>query len=167
MSTILVGAATAIVFIVATILLKQNGKNRSPLPPSPTALPIIGHFHLLIDKVKPVHQILSSLSKIYGPIMHLKVGSAPVLVVSNSALAKECLTVNDRTFASRPQLVQGKYLDYNCHSVGWAPYGAYWRTARKICVLELLSTKRIQSFGPKRIQEIRKSVNSLLEKAES
>ncbi|GLJ52737.1 hypothetical protein SUGI_1123000 [Cryptomeria japonica] len=164
MSGILVGAVT--VYLVATILLKHNGENRNHLPPGPRALPIIGHFHLLMDKTKPIHQILSSLSTLYGPIMHLKFGSCPVLVISSSDLAKESFTVNDKSFASRPRLAQGEYLSYNYSMLGWAPYGPYWRNARKICVLELLSSKRIQSFGPKRMQEIKKAVNSLLQQAQ-
>ncbi|GLJ52739.1 hypothetical protein SUGI_1123020 [Cryptomeria japonica] len=164
MSVILVGVAT--VFLVATILLKHNGKYRCRLPPGPRAIPVIGHFHLLMDKTKPIHQILSSLSTEYGAIMHLKFGSCPVLVISSSDLAKESFTVNDKAFASRPRSAQGQHLGYNYSMLGWAPYGPYWRNARKICVLELLSSKRIQSFGPKRMQEIKKTVNSLFQQTQ-
>ncbi|GLJ55402.1 hypothetical protein SUGI_1189410 [Cryptomeria japonica] len=164
MSVMLVGAATMLV--VATILLKRHRNYSIHLPPGPRALPVIGHFHLLIDKTRPLHQILSSLSTQYGPIMHLKFGSCPVLVVSSSALAKECLTVNDKNFSSRPSLAQGQFLGYNNYNLAWAPYGRYWRNARKICVLEILTPKRIQDFGTKRRQEIHKAVNSLFQQAQ-
>ncbi|KAH9330385.1 hypothetical protein KI387_002493, partial [Taxus chinensis] len=132
-------------------------------PPGPKALPIIGHFHLLTDTTKPLHQILSSLSAKYGPIMNLRFGSRPVLVVSSSELAKQCYSTNDLAFASRPQLAQGKHLGYDYSLFGWAPYGAYWRNVRKICVLELLSSKRIHFFQPKRTREISKAINSLFQ----
>ncbi|KAH9290173.1 hypothetical protein KI387_034290 [Taxus chinensis] len=47
--------------------------------------------------------------------------------------------------------------------LAWAPYGAYWRNVRKICVVELLSSKRIQSFQPKRTRLIAKAISSLFE----
>ncbi|XP_059070345.1 cytochrome P450 CYP82D47-like [Cryptomeria japonica] len=63
-----------------------------------------------------------------GPELFL----CPVLVISSSELAKECFTVNDRSFASRPQLAQAQLLGYNYSMLGWAPYGPYWRNARNI-----------------------------------
>ncbi|KAH9312145.1 hypothetical protein KI387_027180, partial [Taxus chinensis] len=136
---------------------------RSKTPPGPRALPIIGHFHLMTDNTKPIHQIISSLSAKYGPIMHLRFGSRSVLVISSSELAKQCYSTNDLAFASRPQLAQGKHLGYNYYLLAWAPYGAYWRNVRKICVLELLSSKRIQFFRPTRTREISKAINSLFQ----
>ncbi|GLJ52463.1 hypothetical protein SUGI_1115920 [Cryptomeria japonica] len=161
---ILVGAAT---IFVAVILLKSLGsyKTHLPVPPGPRALPVIGHFHLLFDKTRPIHQILASLAKRYGPVMQVKFGSKPVLVISSAELARECFTVRDKALASKPTLSQGKHLGYNYSMVAWAPYGPYWRTARKVCVVELLSAKRIQSFAPKRMQQLRKGVNSMFQQA--
>ncbi|GLJ14497.1 hypothetical protein SUGI_0234440 [Cryptomeria japonica] len=98
--------------------------------------------------------------------MHLKFGSRPVLIISSSELAKECFTVNDLSFSSRPRLTQGKHLAYNYMLVGWAPYGSYWRNVRKICALELLSAKQIQTYRPKRMRQICKTLNILFQHAQ-
>ncbi|GLJ52545.1 hypothetical protein SUGI_1118150 [Cryptomeria japonica] len=163
-SVILVGAAT--IYLVTTIMLKHLGNFRRHLPPGPRAIPVIGHLHFLMDKTRPIHQILNSLSQLYGPIMQLKFGSSPVLVITSSDLAKECFTVNDKAFASRPRPAHGQHLGYNYYNLGWAPYGPYWRNARKICVLELLSSKIIQSFRHKRMKEICKAVYSMFQQSQ-
>ncbi|KAH9312144.1 hypothetical protein KI387_027179, partial [Taxus chinensis] len=151
------------IFLWAIFRRRHRDGNRNMQPPGPRALPIIGHFHLLTDNTKPLHQILSLLSAQHGPIMHLRFGSRPVLVISSSELAKQCYSTNDLAFASRPQLAQGKHLGYNYYMLVWAPYGAYWRNVRKICVVELLSSKRIQFFHAKRTREISKAINSLFQ----
>ncbi|KAH9330483.1 hypothetical protein KI387_002591, partial [Taxus chinensis] len=103
----------ATIFVWGIFGRRHRDGNRHRQPPGPRALPIIGHFHLLIDKTKPIHQILSSLSAKHGPIMNLRFGSRPVLVISSSELAKQCLSTNDLAFASRPQLAQGQHLGYD------------------------------------------------------
>ena len=152
------------VFLIG-IILHEKSKRKKGIPPAPRALPIVGHFHLLWANTKPIHQILYSLSNVYGPIMSLKFGSRPVLVTSSSELAKECFTTNDLALASRPQLAQGRHLDYDYQALSWSPYGPYWRTARKICVLELLTSNRIQSFQSKRMREISNAMKSLYDQA--
>eukprot|EP01018_Ginkgo_biloba_P040754 Gb_24787 [translate_table: standard] len=158
-------AATAFVLLFL-LYLKQRPKKAQP--PGPRALPIIGHFHLLMKKDVPAHRILYPLSQVYGPIMHLNFGSRPVLVISSSQLAKECLSgANDISFASRPQLSAGKILGYDFSMLGWSPYGPYWRNVRKICTLELLSFRRIQMFAELRRAEIASCLRSLFEKWQS
>ncbi|KAM7485745.1 hypothetical protein LguiA_001754 [Lonicera macranthoides] len=49
----------------------------------------------------------------YGPIFTFKLGIHQVLVVSDSNLAKECLTTNDKAFANRPKSVAVELMGYN------------------------------------------------------
>lgn len=85
--------------------------------------------------------------------MHLKFGLSSVVVGSSVEVAELLLKTHDISFASRPALLAGKYTTYNYSGMGTAPYGPYWRQARKICLMELLSTKRLDQFEYMRVEE--------------
>ncbi|KAL8099141.1 hypothetical protein AgCh_031719 [Apium graveolens] len=134
------------------MLLKKKDEHKR-LPPGPKKLPIIGNIHQISQ---PLHQTLRHLSKKQGPLMFLQLGSVPTLVVSSAAMAKEVLKTHDLIFASRPSLYAAKKLSYNGTDISLAPYGKYWREVRKIAVLELLSTKTVESFESIRGDEVEK-----------
>ncbi|KAJ1403279.1 Cytochrome P450 [Sesbania bispinosa] len=149
------------VFIFIALLLRflfteKSRKRRSNLPPSPPILPIIGNLHQL--GTSP-HLSLQSLADKYGPIIFLQLGEIPTVVVSSARLAKEVLKTHDLALSSRPQLFSAKYLFYNCTDIAFSPYGAYWRHIRKICILELLSAKRVHSSSFVREEEVARLVH--------
>eukprot|EP01018_Ginkgo_biloba_P040888 Gb_18008 [translate_table: standard] len=142
------------VLLVAWIFFKiwhGSSDQKLKLPRGPRPLPIIGNLHML---GKLPHKKLRELSKKYGPIMFLRLGSVPTVVASSPEMAKEFLKTHDLIFVSRPATCQGKYVVYNSTDLGFAPYGPYWRKIRKVCVLEILSAKRIESMKFIREEEI-------------
>lgn len=110
-------------FDVSNLMHLNDGKHNN-LPPSPPALPVLGHLHLM--KTAP-HCALQSLSKKYAPIMYLRFGSRPVLVVTWPCAADECLSEKDVIFANQPRSLASKILGYNYTTLGFSPYGDHWR----------------------------------------
>ncbi|KAF8017345.1 hypothetical protein BT93_H2513 [Corymbia citriodora subsp. variegata] len=144
----------ALALLLITLKLLSQWLNQPKnLPPSPPALPIIGHLHLLKF---PLHHTLHALSQAYGPIFSLRFGSRQVVVVSSVEAAEECFTTNDIVLASRPTLLINKHLGYNCTTVVSSSYGDHWRNLRRICALEILSSTRLNGFLPIRRDEIKR-----------
>ncbi|GLJ19639.1 hypothetical protein SUGI_0355690 [Cryptomeria japonica] len=164
-SIIVLAVALVSLWLIANSLRSRINKGKAK-PPHPPSWPILGHLPLLSRSKQPLHRILSSLSETYGPIMHLQLGVRPVLVISSSDLAKECLTTNDKAFASRPLMSAGKHMGYDFKNFGLAPYDSYWRDIRKICNLQLFTANRIESFRHVRTEEISSLIRSLFESCE-
>ncbi|XP_057949452.1 tryptamine 5-hydroxylase-like [Malania oleifera] len=140
-------------------LLRHKLRPRSPPSattlPSPPRLPLIGHLHLLTDMP---HHALSNLALKLGPIFSMQLGRVPAVVISSAALARDVLKTHDHVFSDRPQLLAAQYLSFGCSDVTFSRYGPYWRQARKICVTELLSQKRVGSFEVVREEEVNRLV---------
>ncbi|XP_026443973.1 cytochrome P450 71B36-like [Papaver somniferum] len=147
-----------VLLLLLVYVILKNYQNRRNFPPSPPKLPIIGNLHQL---KKPPHRALHNLSQKYGPVMLLQLGSIPTLVVSSAEAAKEVLKTRDSDFCTRPPLATPKRLSYNYVDIGFAPYGEYWRDVRKICVNEVFSVKRVQSFSAVRAEEVAALVDSM------
>ncbi|XP_072999078.1 phenylacetaldehyde oxime monooxygenase CYP71AN24-like [Typha latifolia] len=131
-------------------VVSRNG-NELPLPPSPPGLPLIGNLHQL--GTFP-HVSLQSLSHKYGPVMLLHIGRLPTLIISSAKAAQEVMKDQDASFASRPPLRITDRIFYNSRAVAFAPYGEYWRQARRVTMLHMLNPKRVQAFSPVRAEEV-------------
>ncbi|CAM6024372.1 unnamed protein product [Sphagnum balticum] len=125
-----------------------------PLWPVLGNLPLIGKLPYLS---------FYKLSQKYGDVMELKLGSISVVVISSPNHAKEVLQIHDLLFATRPRSVVIDMLTYGRKSVAWAPYGDHWRQMRKLCAVELFTTKRLQAFKKIRDDEFSYTMHEIFE----
>ena len=99
----------------------------------------------------------------YGPIFTIWLGVHRTLVVSSWEIAKECFTTNDKAFANRPKALALELLAYNYAMFGFSPYGPYWRQVRKMAMLEVLSSHRLETLKHIREAEVDNSIKEIFE----
>ncbi|KAH0779476.1 hypothetical protein KY290_005903 [Solanum tuberosum] len=68
-------------------------------------------------------------------------------------MAREVLKTHDLAFASRPKLASIDIICYKSMDIAFTPYGEYWRQMRKVCVLELFTSKNVRYFSSIRRDE--------------
>ncbi|KAF9612332.1 hypothetical protein IFM89_038935 [Coptis chinensis] len=122
---------------------KKNGL--LGLPPGPLGLPLLGHLHMLGDLP---HHSLHKLAMKYGPIVSIRLGLIPAIVVSSPEWAELFLKTHDSVLASRPKIQAAECMSYGQKNLAFAEYGPYWRNIRKLCTLQLLSSSRLSCLGP-------------------
>ncbi|KAF2316792.1 hypothetical protein GH714_042133 [Hevea brasiliensis] len=144
-------------------LLKKPTKPNLRLPPSPPALPFIGHIHLF----SPVaSKCFHNISSKHGPLLYLRLGSRPLLLVSSASFAAEIFKTNDLAFSEKPETPfdDGLLFGSNTGFVT-APYGDYWKFMKKLCVTELLGASQLERSRGVRHEELRRFLHNLVEKA--
>ncbi|MCO5595603.1 hypothetical protein L7F22_049648 [Adiantum nelumboides] len=147
--------AVAILLVVALlswIWLAMAGRKRRQLPPGPAmALPILGHMYLL----GPLpHISMHTLCQKYGPIVFLRLGSSPTVVLPSPSLVKQFLHDHDDAFAFRPAMEFSKLVFYNKGAALMQPDDPRWRAIRRLYVQEVLSPKSILSYKHVRQEKI-------------
>lgn len=156
--------ALTLVFLLLGALwwiITTSKRHRKVLPPGPRGFPIIGSLPMLGNLP---HRTLHQLAKQYGPIMSMRLGSVPTIVVSSPQAAELFLKTHDIHFANRPKFQAAEYMAYGNKGITFTD-GPYWRNVRKFVVQELLAPSKINSFVGMRKEELGLLVKELKDAA--
>uniref|UniRef100_A0A0E0LDV9 Cytochrome P450 n=1 Tax=Oryza punctata TaxID=4537 RepID=A0A0E0LDV9_ORYPU len=143
-------------FIVALLFVgcssRRRRRGRGRLPPSPWALPVVGHLHHLVGALQ--YRAMRDIARRHGPLVLLRLGKLPVVVASSADAAREVMKASDIAFATRPvnRMIRLVFPE-GSEGIIFSPYGETWRQLRKICTAELLSARRVMSFRSVREEE--------------
>uniref|UniRef100_A0A1W7HBW0 Cytochrome P450 n=1 Tax=Scoparia dulcis TaxID=107240 RepID=A0A1W7HBW0_SCODU len=137
------------------VFLTLNSKNRKSarLPPGPRPLPIVGN---ILELGPTPHQSLAKLSRKYGPLMSLKLGSATAVVVTSPEIAKTVLQTHDLAFSSRTVPSAAEAHDHDKFSMAWLPVDVRWRKLRKISKEHMFSVSRLDATQDLRKEKLQK-----------
>ena len=145
--------------VVFVMLQRRRRRGRAPpLPPGPYALPVVGNM-LMMDQL--THRGFAGLAKQYGGLLHLRLGKVHTFAVSTPEYAQQVLQAQDAAFSHRPATIATTYLTYDRADMVFARYGPFWRQMRKLCVVELLSSKQVKRMEGIRAKEVGDLVRSI------
>ncbi|KAG2720613.1 hypothetical protein I3760_02G043900 [Carya illinoinensis] len=116
--------------------------------PGPRGFPLFGSMQLMASLAH--HRIAAAAKACRAMrLMAFSLGETRVIVTCNPDVAKEIL--HSSVFSDRPVKESAYSLMFN-RAIGFAPYGAYWRTLRRIANTHLFSPKQIKASEAQRCE---------------
>ncbi|XP_059432212.1 cytochrome P450 76T24-like [Corylus avellana] len=152
----------AIIHITSGLARRNSGSPK--LPPGPKPFPIIGNIFQLGNQP---HQAAAKLSKTYGPLMTLKLGSRTTIVISSPDLAKEALQKHDQVFSSRTIQDTARAFNHHKYSMAWLPASAQWRSLRKVSAQQIFFPQQLDSTEAIRCKKVQQLVDHVKENCNS
>lgn len=112
---------------------------KAQTPPGPRGYPLIGSMNLMMGLAH--HKLTNMANHLNAKrLMAFSLGDTRVVITCNPDIAKDILC--SPVFADRPIKESAYTLMFN-RAMGFAPYGAYWRSLRKIAATHMFCPKQI------------------------
>ncbi|KAM6262048.1 LOW QUALITY PROTEIN: cytochrome P450 2J2-like [Porphyrio hochstetteri] len=136
-----------LISLVVFLLVADYMKCRKPknFPPSPFALPFIGHMYLV--DFKDPHVMVQKLVEKYGEIFSVQMGSMSFVFINGLRMVKEVLVNQGENFIDRPEIPIDKEIFSNMGLV--SSNGLLWKQQRRFA----LTTLRNFGLGKRSLEE--------------
>ncbi|KAN0047537.1 hypothetical protein ACTA71_001919 [Dictyostelium dimigraforme] len=129
------------IFWIVFDFIRKNRRLSKNDPPSPWALPIIGHLHKL--SLNP-HRSFTELAKVYGGVYSLHIGDSKTVVITDPIAFKDVTVKQFKNFVNRPQPKSIRVIK-DFIGLAFADY-EHWQKTRKLVSAALTKTK-IKTFN--------------------
>ncbi|XP_073481212.1 cytochrome P450 2K4-like [Aquarana catesbeiana] len=136
--------SVVLILFLAYVFNKTQDKYKN-FPPGPKPWPIIGNM-LSIDMKKP-HKTFIELSKTYGPVIGVQIGSEKMVVLCGYDAVKDALINHAEEFSNRPKalILQKSQSEHGLVFTN----GETWKVMRRFA----LSTLRDYGMGKRTIED--------------
>ncbi|NWS07754.1 CP2J2 protein, partial [Motacilla alba] len=142
-----ISVQTFLVFLFIFLLIADYMKNRNPknFPPTPFRLPFLGHIYLLDFKDPSI--TVQKLSKRYGDIFGMHMGTMKFVMVNGMRLVKEVLVNQGDKFMDRPDIPIDEEIFSKIGLI--SSTGHVWKAQRRFT----LTTLRNFGLGKRSLEE--------------
>ncbi|XP_047953761.1 tryptophan N-monooxygenase CYP79A68-like [Salvia hispanica] len=148
--------AIALCLVSLYFFILKSIKKRSivpPLPPGPTAYPIVGSLPEMLWKKPAFRWIHNVMKQLNTEIACIKLGRVHVIAVTSPELSIEFLKKHDSVFASRPDVSSARLASDGYLAVAISPSGDQWKKMRRVMVSEVLTNNVFERLHTKRCEE--------------
>lgn len=141
--------------------MKMKGRK---LPPGPFPLPIVGN--ILDVSIAAPHVSFAQLSKKYGPLMSIRLGTLLNVIVTSPEMAKEIFT--RPSFTSRHIVEATRSHDHHKFALGMMPVASEkWKAMRKICKEQVFGNHSLDASQHLRRQRLHQLVDYVQKRCDS
>ncbi|XP_034544780.1 cytochrome P450 2U1 [Notolabrus celidotus] len=146
-------AFTLFLLVFYLVSFYQKRGHHSNIPPGPKPWPVVGNFGGFLvpsfiqrrfghqtssTEKRSAVGVLTELTKLYGNVYSLFVGSQLVVVLNGYEVIRDAFSNHPEVFSDRPDIPAISIMTKR-KGIVFAPYGPVWRKQRKFCHATLRS----------------------------
>ncbi|KAI0028835.1 cytochrome P450 [Vararia minispora EC-137] len=162
---VVVYALSVSIALVCLCFLIQKGLKRAavpplPFPPGPRRWPLIGN---LLDMPRTdFWEILKRIRREYGDVVYVNVFGQPIVILNSLQAAQDLLDQRSVIYSDRPRMPMAGELCGYADTLAIMPYGARFRTTRKLMHQFMGSRPAIEKHAVVQQQEVSRMLLRIL-----